>query len=143
MDKSKNVIVTDGKITDAVKDVQEPMAQGYINVDIEDLKDVIDACTIAAVTSATTQGPTRIADAFKEISKSSVWEDMEMTSVDKMLIKIFCSKESKSPVRADELNYIVAFTSQLPFTVDVKWSISDDPSLGDKVRITVCAGKTE
>lgn len=125
MEKDKKVIVTDGKITDAVKDI----------------KDVIDACTIAAVTSATTQGPTRIADAFKEISESSVWEDLEITSVDKMLIKIFCSKESKNPVRAKEINDIVAFTSKLPATVDVKWSISDDPSLGDSVRITVCAGR--
>lgn len=143
MSKSKKVIVTDGKITDAVKDIQELMARGYINADFEDLKDVIDDCMKVAVTTATTDGATRIADAFKEISESSVWEDLEMTSADRMLIKIFCSKESKSPVRADELNYIVAFTSQLPSTVDVKWSISDDPSLGDKVRITVCAGKTE
>lgn len=143
MSKSKKVIVTDGKITDDVKDALELIAQGEVNVELKDLKDFIDACTRTAVTSATTDGATRIADAFKEISESSVWEDIEMTSVDKMLIKIFCSKESKSPVRADELNYIVAFTSQLPSTVDVKWSISDDSSLGDKERITVCAGKTE
>lgn len=141
MSKSKKVIVTDGKITDAVKDIHELMARGYINADFEDLKDVIDDCMKVAVTTATTDGATRIADAFKEISTSPVWKGFEMTSADKMLIKIFCAKESKSPVRAEEIINIVAFTSKFPSTVDVKWSISDDPSLGDSVRIIVCAGK--
>lgn len=117
------------------------MARGYINADFEDLKDVIDDCMKVAVTTATTDGATRIADAFKEISTSPVWKEFEMTSADKMLIKIFCAKESKSPVRAEEIINIVAFTSKFPSTVDVKWSISDDPSLGDSVRIIVCAGK--
>ncbi len=119
------------------------MARGYINADFEDLKDVIDDCMKVAVTTATTDGATRIADAFKEISTSPVWKGFEMTSADKMLIKIFCAKESKRPFHAEEINDIVAFTSKLPATIDVKWSISDDSSLGDKVRITVCAGKTE
>lgn len=142
-EKSKKDIEMDGKITDDVKDALELIAQGEVNVELKDLKDFIDACTRTAVTSATTDGATRIADAFKEISESSVWKDFDMTSADKMLIKIFCSKDSKSPVCAEEINDIVAFTSKLPATIDVKWSISDDSSLGDKVRITVCAGKTE
>ena len=117
------------------------MARGYINADFEDFKDVIDDCMKVAVTTATTDGATRIADAFKEISTSPVWKGFEMTSADKMLIKIFCSKESKRPFHAEEINDIVAFTSKLATTVDVKWSIIDDPSLEDSIRIIVCAGK--
>jgi cell division protein FtsZ len=34
---------------------------------------------------------------------------------------------------------ITAFTSKLPSSIDVKWGLGDDPSMGDKVKVTVLA----
>ena len=54
------------------------------------------------------------------------------------MLKFMCSKDSDNPIRAEEINEITSFTSKLS-GIDVKWGIGDDPSLGDKVKITVLA----
>lgn len=50
-----------------------------------------------------------------------------------------CAKDSKNPILANEIAEITNFTQKLPPTVTVKWGIGDDPSLDDKVKVTVLA----
>lgn len=121
---------------DAAKDLNALMQPGYINVDYTDIG---TDNTIAAITSATASGATRMADVFNKIRKSTVWEDFDMNASEKMLIKILCAKSSDHPVTAEEMPEIVKFTSKLPSTVNFKWAIGDDPSLGVSVKVIVFA----
>lgn len=131
-----NMIFTDGNLMEAVKDLNALMQPGYINLDYTDI-DVNDG--IAAVTSASASGETRMADVFNKIRNSTVWEDFDLNASEKVLIKILCAKDSTHPVTAEEMPVIVEFTSGLPSPVDVKWSIGNDPSLGESVKAILFA----
>ncbi|MDE5924936.1 MAG: hypothetical protein K2G75_06395, partial [Muribaculaceae bacterium] len=49
------------------------------------------------------------------------------------------SRESKNPLRAEEINEITQFTANLPKSIDVKWGIGDNPEMGDNVKVTILA----
>lgn len=137
MENSKNrAIITDGNLMDAVKDLTSLICSGYISVDYTDID--INA-RIAVVISATASGSTRMVDVFNKIRKSTVWEDFDMNASEKMLIKILCAKDSAHPITTEEMHAIVGFTSELPSTVDVKWSIGESPCLDGSVKVIIFA----
>ena len=137
MNNSRNrAIITDSSLMDAAKDLNALMQPGYINVDYTDIgaDDMI-----AVITSASASGVTRMTEVFNNIRKSTVWEDFDINASEKMLIKILCAKSSAHPITAEEMSLIVEFSSKLPCTVNFKWAIGVDPSLGESVKVIVFA----
>lgn len=135
MKNSNNkVIITDGNLEDAMRDLHDLMEPGYISVDYTDI-DVNGQR--AVIISAVTEGEDRMSDALGKIRNSSVWDDFDLNSATKILVKIICNKDGNHQVRAEEIQEITAFMSKLPGTIDVKWSVGNDTSLGEAVKVIV------
>ena len=116
--------------------ISDPM---YVNVDFQDVKTTLKDSGSAIIATAIGEGEHRISDAIRNALHSPLLKAHDINTSKRLLFKFMCSKDSENPIRAEEIAEITGFTSQLPASIDVKWGIGDDPSLGDKVKITVLA----
>lgn len=139
--RTKNsIIISDKPIAEAIKDLFDlTETRCYVNVDFNDIESVVNVNNDAIITSVVSQGSDRVADAITKLKKSSIWNEYPMESAKTLLIKIKFSKDSNSSLWVKEIHGITKLTSFLPSTVDVKWAVSDDPSMGDKVKLIVFA----
>ena len=111
----------------------------YINVDFQDVKTTLKDSGTAIISTAYGEGEKRIADAIHNALHSPLLKKHDIKTSKRLLFKFSCWKDSENPIRAEEITQIREFTSTLPKTIEVKWGIADDPSLGDKVKITILA----
>ena len=119
----------DDTLANAARSISDIISEKcYINVDFQDVKTTLKDSGSAIISTAIGEGEHRITDALQNALTSK-----------RLLFKFICAKESKNPIRAEEIAEINNFTSKLPSSIDVKWGIGDDPSMGDKVKITVLA----
>ena len=133
------VLICDGSLGDAMLNISELMANGYMALDYYDFETMLRGCRYAVITSAEGEGANRLSDAINKVCNSSVWNDHELKSANKLIIKIMGSKGSESPITVGEMDELSKFTSGLNTNATIKWGIGDDPSLGDKVKIILMA----
>lgn len=136
------VILSNGSFMDAIQNIWELYKPGYFDIDIKDFDLVLGGSRCAVITTAIGEGPARMSDAMNCISKtysgirkSSILKDYGNTSEKLIFFKVLCSKHAERPVMSEELKEINKFTSTLPKSIKVMWSIGDDPSMGEKVKI--------
>lgn len=116
--------------------ISEPM---YVNVDFQDVKTTLKDSGSAIIATAMGEGEHRISQAIENALHSPLLKAHDINTSKRLLFKFVCSKDSERPINTGEMAEITAFTSKLPSSIDVKWGIGDDPSLGDKVKVTVLA----
>ncbi len=130
----------DDTLANAARSISEIISEPcYVNVDFQDVKTTLKDSGSAIIATAMGEGEHRITDALQNALHSPLLKSHDINTSKRLLFKFMCSKDSENPIRAEEIAEINAFTSKLPDTIDVKWGIGDDPSLGDKVKITVLA----
>ena len=110
-----------------------------MNVDFQDVKTTLKDAGTAIISTAYGEGEHRISDAIYNALHSPLLKAHDINTSKRLLFKFSCWKDSQNYIKAEEINEITQFTSKLPKTVDVKWGIADDPSLGDKVKFTILA----
>lgn len=130
----------DESLANAARSISDIISEEcYINVDFEDVKTTLKGSGTAIISTAYGEGKHRITDAIQNAIHSPLLKAHDINTSKRLLFKFACSKDDKDALRAEEIAEIYQFTSKLPQTVDVKWGIADDPSLGSKVKITVLA----
>lgn len=130
----------DDTLANAARSISEIISDSlYINVDFQDVRTTLKDSGTAIISTAIGEGEKRITNAINNALSSPLLKKHDIYTSQRLLLKFMCWKESPRPLVASEIDEITAFTSKLPKTIDVKWGIGDDPTLGDKVKITVLA----
>ena len=130
----------DDTLANAARSISEIISDDcYVNVDFQDVKTTLKDSGSAIIATAIGEGEHRISDAIQKALHSPLLKLHDINTSKRLLFKFICAKDSKNPIRAEEIAEITNFTSKLPSSIDVKWGIGDDPSMGDKVKITVLA----
>lgn len=130
----------DDTLANAARSISDIISEKcYINVDFQDVKTTLKDSGSAIISTAIGEGEHRITDALQNALHSPLLKRHDIFTSKRLLFKFICAKDSKNPIRAEEIAEINNFTSKLPSSIDVKWGIGDDPTMGDKVKITVLA----
>lgn len=130
----------DDTLANAARSVSDIISERcYINVDFEDVRTTLKDSGTAIISTAYGEGEHRISEAIHNALHSPLLKSHDIYTSRRLLLKFACSKESPNAPKAQELSEIDYFTSKLPDSIDVKWGVADDPTLGDKVRVTVLA----
>lgn len=130
----------DDTLANAARSVSDIISERcYINVDFEDVRTTLKDSGTAIISTAYGEGEHRISDAIHNALHSPLLKSHDIYTSKRLLFKFACSRESPNAPKAQELSEINHFTSKLPGSIDVKWGVADDPTLGDKVRVTVLA----
>lgn len=130
----------DDTLANAARSVSDIISERcYINVDFEDVRTTLKDSGTAIISTAYGEGEHRITDAIHNALHSPLLKSHDIYTSKRLLFKFACSRESPNAPKAVELGEINHFTSKLPSGIDVKWGVADDPSLEDRVRVTVLA----
>ena len=130
----------DDTLANAARSISDIISEEcYINVDFQDVKTTLKDSGTAIISTAYGEGENRISDAIHNALNSPLLKKHDINTSRRLLFKFSCSKDCENPIRAEEIKEIRQFTAKLPSSVDVKWGIADDPSMGDKVKITILA----
>ena len=130
----------DDTLANAARSISEIISEEcYINVDFQDVKTTLKDSGTAIISTAFGEGKHRISEAIHNALHSPLLKTHDINTSKRLLFKFSCWKDSENYIRAEEINEITEFTSKLPKSVDVKWGIANDPSLGDKVKFTILA----
>ena len=130
----------DDTLANAARSISEIISEeGYVNVDFQDVKTTLKDSGTAIISTAYGEGKHRITEAIQNALHSPLLKTHDINTSRRLLFKFSCWKDSENYIRAEEINEITQFTSKLPKSVDVKWGIANDPSLGDKVKFTILA----
>lgn len=130
----------DDTLANAARSISDIISEKcYINVDFQDVKTTLKDSGTAIISTAYGEGEHRISNAIHNALHSPLLKAHDINTSKRLLFKFTCSRQSKNPLRAEEIAEITQFTSKLPSSIDVKWGIGDDPELGDRVKITVLA----
>lgn len=130
----------DDTLANAARSISEIISDPcYVNVDFQDVKTTLKNSGTAIISTAIGEGEHRISEGIHNALHSPLLKKHDIYSSKRLLFKFMCWKDSPNPLRAEEFNEITQFTAKLPASIDVKWGIGDDPSLGDKVKITILA----
>lgn len=130
----------DDALANSARSISEIISEPcYINVDFQDVKTTLKDSGSAIIATAIGEGEHRITDAIEKALHSPLLKKHDIRTSKRLLFKFVCSKDSKNPIRAEEIGEINNFTSKLPLGIDVKWGIGDNPEMGDKVKVTILA----
>ena len=130
----------DDTLANAARSVSDIISERcYINVDFEDVRTTLKESGTAIISTAYGEGEHRISEAIHNALHSPLLKSHDIYTSKRLLFKFACSRDSANAPKAQELSEISHFTSKLPDSIDVKWGVADDPTLGDKVRVTVLA----
>lgn len=130
----------DDTLANAARSISEIINETcYVNVDFQDVKTTLKDSGSAIIATAVGEGEHRISQAIENALHSPLLKTHDIFTSKRLLFKFICSKDAEHPISAGEMDEITDFTSRLPDSIDVKWGIGDDPSMGDKIKVTVLA----
>lgn len=130
----------DDTLANAARSISDIISEKcYINVDFQDVKTTLKDSGTAIISTAYGEGEHRISNAIHNALHSPLLKAHDINTSKRLLFKFTCWKDSKNPLRAEEIAEITQFTTKLPSSIDVKWGIGDNPEMGDRVKITVLA----
>ncbi len=130
----------DDTLANAARSISEIISEEcYINVDFQDVKTILKDSGTAIISTAVGTGEHRISDAIHNALHSPLLKAHDINTSKRLLFKFVCSRDAEHPLQANEIHEIRQFTANLPKSIDVKWGIADDPSMGDDVKVTILA----
>lgn len=130
----------DDTLANAARSISEIISETlYINVDFRDVHTTLKDSGTAIIATAEGEGEHRVTNAINNAIHSPLLKAHDIYSSKRLLLKFMCWKDAPNALGTKEINEITAFTSRLPKNIEVKWGIGDDPSLGDKVKVTILA----
>ncbi len=130
----------DDVLTSAAKGIAELITvPGYVNIDFEDVKTVIENSGKAIMGSATAEGEGRAHMAIEEAMSSPLLNDNDIKGAKNILLYIMTGEEE---IKMDEITEITEYVHQEcggDFDADVIWGNGTDEKLGNKIGITIIA----
>ena len=124
-------------LTTAAKAISEIITvPGEINVDFADVQTVMKNGGSAIMGCATAEGEDRAMLAVRGALNSPLLNDTEIHGAKKVLVNITTGNQQ---VTMDEIGAIMEFVQEAAGSTDIILGACDDPSLGDKLSVTVIA----
>lgn len=130
--------MADNVLSTAAKGIAEVISvTGAINVDFNDVNTVMKNSGVAIMGSAQAEGENRAMDAVQEALSSPLLNDNDISGAQYVLLNItYGDKE----VLMDEITTITDYIQdEAGSTADVIWGHGYDPTLGDKLSVTLIA----
>jgi cell division protein FtsZ len=128
----------DNILTTAAKGIAEIITvPGYINVDFEDVKTVMQSSGVAIMGSASAEGEGRAYKAVQSALASPLLNDNDIEGARYILLNITSGEKE---VLMDEVSEITDYIqNQAGLTADIIWGNCYDETLGDKISVTLIA----
>ena len=129
----------DNVLTTAAKGIAEIITvPGYVNVDFEDVKTVMENSGAAVMGSAQTEGENRAIRAAEEAITSPLLNNKNIHGCKKILLSIISGEQAE--LQMDELTEITEFIQQVSGDeAEVIFGHGVDPDLEQSIRVTVIA----
>ncbi|MDD3877403.1 MAG: cell division protein FtsZ [Bacteroidales bacterium] len=138
LELSKAFSEADSVLTTAAKGIAEIITMtGYVNVDFEDVRTVMKDSGVAIMGAAVAEGEDRAIKAVKKALESPLLNDNNIKGASDMLLYIASGDKE---ILMDEVMEITDYIQlEAGETAEVIWGNGYDPSLGNKISITVIA----
>ena len=134
----------DDTLCNAARSIAEIITEhGIINLDFNDVKTVLKDGGVAIMSSGFGEGEGRVTKAINDALNSPLLNTNDIYHSKKILLRIsFCgdTAEGSSTLMMEEMNEVHEFMDKIKVEdVETKWGLSVDPSLGNKVKVTILA----
>ena len=132
----------DDTLSIAAKSIAEIITMhGIINLDFNDVKTVLKDGGVAIMSTGYGEGEGRVKTAIDDALHSPLLNDNDVYNAKKILLSITFSNQEKgaSTLKMEEMNDVNDFMSKFGQDFEIKWGLSTDPELGDKVKVTILA----
>lgn len=135
----------DDTLCNAARSIAEIITMhGIINLDFNDVKTVLLDGGVAIMSTGYGSGESRVTKAIEEALHSPLLNNNDIYNSQKLLLHIaFCNNSDSGTqgLMMDEMEEVEAFMNKMSTAdiVETKWGLSLDPSLGDKVKVTILA----
>ncbi len=131
----------DETLSTATKSIAEIITcRGIINLDFRDVSKILKNGGVAIMSSGETAGENRVEQAIQMALNSPLLYNNDIYRSKKILFNIYQSTDEQYQLVLNEMNEIRHFMDKfLDKEIEVIWGLANDPSLGDKVKITVLA----
>lgn len=129
----------DNVLTTAAKGIAEIITvPGYVNVDFQDVKTVMQNSGSAVMGSSTTEGENRARRAAEEALASPLLNEKDIQGAQKVLLSIISGEQDE--LQMDELSEITDYISEMAGDeAEVIFGHGIDPDIGASIRVTVLA----
>ena len=132
----------DDTLSIAAKSIAEIITmRGIINLDFQDVKTVLKDGGVAIMSTGYGEGENRVTKAFQEALHSPLLNNNDIFNSKKVLFYItFSRNDQNNQLTMEEMNEVNDFMGKFnQDSVETKWGMGTDDSLGDKVKITLLA----
>ena len=132
----------DDTLSIAAKSIAEIITvHGDINLDFNDVKTVLQNGGVAVMSTGYGEGEGRVGKAIKNALDSPLLNDKDVFNSKKVLISFtHCGDDGESKgLMMEEMSDVTEFMDKFTTNYELKWGIACDPSLGDKVKVTILA----
>ncbi|WP_155206583.1 cell division protein FtsZ [Xanthovirga aplysinae] len=129
----------DDVLTTAAKGIAEIITvPGYVNVDFEDVRTVMESSGAAVMGSAKTEGENRAERAAEAAISSPLLNNKDIHGAKRILLSIISGESAE--LQMDELSDITEYIqAKAGDDAEVIFGHGIDPDLGDSIRVTVIA----
>ena len=132
----------DDTLSVAAKSIAEIITmRGIINLDFQDVKTVLKDGGVAIMSTGYGEGENRVTKAFQEALHSPLLNNNDIYNSKKVLFYISFSRNNENDqLTMEEMNEVNDFMARFQQeTLETKWGMGIDDSLGNKVKITLLA----
>ena len=132
----------DDTLSVAAKSIAEIITyEGYMNLDINDVKTILQNGGVAIMSTGYGEGEGRVKKAIDDALNSPLLNDNDIFKSKKILLSLGFSneKDKNSALMMEEMNEVTDFMSRFDSDYETKWGVTIDPELGQKVKITILA----
>ena len=132
----------DDTLSVAAKSIAEIITmRGIINLDFQDVKTVLKDGGVAIMSTGYGEGENRVTKAFQEALHSPLLNNNDIFNSKKVLFYISFSRSNENDqLTMEEMNDVNDFMAKFQQeTLETKWGMGIDDSLGNKVKITLLA----
>lgn len=132
----------DDTLSVAAKSIAEIITNhGNVNLDFNDVKTVLKDGGVAIMSTGYGEGEGRVKKAIDDALNSPLLNDNDVLNSKKILLNFAFTDDKKENrgLTMDEMNDVDEFTSKFSQDFELKWGVTIDPELGNKVKVTLLA----
>ena len=113
--------------------------RGTVNTDFNDVKTTLENSSTAIISTGYGEGENRVTKSINDALNSPLLRNSDIKSSKRLLFVLYFNPNAENKVTMGEMNEITLFTSTLSSKIDTKWGYCLDPTLGDRVKMSILA----
>ncbi len=131
----------DDTLTTAARSISELInsEDPVINLDFNDVDTTLRNGGAAIISTGYGEGENRVTKAIEEALRSPLLKNRDIMSSKNILFNIYFNPDAEEDFKMEETEELTSFISGIDSDVDVIWGMAKDPTLGNKIKITILA----